>query len=577
MARTSDLDRVASIVLRMMRGPLLLLVATYAIGVTGMVLIPGADAEGNPTHMSLFHAFYFFTYTATTTGFGEIPNDFNELQRLWAIFCLFMGVIAWIYAIGSIIRLVQNPYFLQALAERRFARSVKGIREPFFIICGFGDTGSLLARGLSDEGVAGVIIDSDTERIKALGLRDYRVTMLGVCADASAPKHLLDAGVRQSYCQGVLALTSDEHINLKIAVMARSLNPLVPIICRSTDLRHQEELAMLDNVTVVDPFDTFAHQLSAALQVPLLHTFTDWLIGVRDAALDNPLKPPLGTWILCGYGRMGRDLYTSLQTHSVPIVVIDPRMENADDVERKIVGHTTGKTLQEAGVEQTVGIVAGTDSDSNNLGILLKARALNKNIFLVVRQNHHENEVAFDAANANLIMQPSLVTARRILLKLIAPMIEPFLDHLREHYDLLLEDLVDRLREAIGDNKPQLWTTAISETGAPAVTYLQQQGHTVTLGTLGRDPANRTGALPCLPLVLAKGRKIVILPREPQVLQAEDRILFCGTLKGHDLLDATVRNPYTLHYLLTGREEPRSHLFRWCIRRLGRKADYPLP
>ena len=577
MARISDLDRVASIVLRMMRGPLLLLVATYAIGVTGMVLIPGTDAEGNPTHMSLFHAFYFFTYTATTTGFGEIPNDFTELQRLWAIFCLFMGVIAWLYAIGSIIRLVQNPFFLQALAERGFARSVRGIREPFFIICGFGDTGSLLARGLSDEGVAGVLIDIDTERIKALMLRDYRVTMLGVCADASVPKHLLDAGVRQSYCKGVLALTSDEHINLKIAVMARSLNPWVPIICRSTDPRHQEELAMLDNVTVVDPFDTFAQQLSAALQVPLLHTFTDWLIGVRDAALDNPLKPPLGTWILCGYGRMGRDLYASLQTHNVPIVVIDPRMENADNVERKILGHTTGKTLQEAGVAQAVGIVAGTDSDSNNLGILLKARALNKAIFLVVRQNRHENEVAFNAANANLIMQPSLVTARRILLKLIAPMIEPFLEYLREHYDLLLEDLVDRLQETVGDKKPQLWSMEISEADTPAVTHLQQQGHPVTLGTLCRDPANLTGALSCLPLVLTRGREIIILPGELQVLQAGDHVLFCGTLKGHDLLDATAHNPYTLHYLLTGCEEPRSYLFRWCIRRLRRKASYSLP
>ena len=108
MARTSDLDRVTAIVLRFMRGPILLLVTVYG------VLIPGQDAAGQPTHMSFFHAFYFMSYTATTTGFGEIPNEFSETQRMWAIVCLYMSVVAWIYAIGSIIGLVQNPHFKHA-------------------------------------------------------------------------------------------------------------------------------------------------------------------------------------------------------------------------------------------------------------------------------------------------------------------------------------------------------------------------------------------------------------------------------------------------------------------------------
>ena len=181
MARTSDLDRVTAIVLRFMRGPILLLITVYGVGIAGMVLIPGQDAAGQPTHMSFFHAFYFMSYTATTTGFGEIPNEFSETQRMWAIVCLYMSVVAWVYAIGSIISLVQNPHFKQAMAQKRFALQVKRLSEPFVIIAGFGDTGSLLARGLSDQYMRGVVIDLDPERIKALGLRDYRVKMPGLC------------------------------------------------------------------------------------------------------------------------------------------------------------------------------------------------------------------------------------------------------------------------------------------------------------------------------------------------------------------------------------------------------------
>jgi Trk K+ transport system NAD-binding subunit len=569
VAQTSDLDRVASIVLRFMRGPLLLLLIVYAIGIIGMVLVPGQDAEGNPTHMSLFHAFYFFTYTATTTGFGEIPNAFTESQRLWAVVCLYMGVIAWIYAIGSIIRLAQNPHFVQAVAERRFARSVRRITEPFFIVCGFGDTGSLLARGLSDQYCRGIIIDSDPERIKALGLRDYHVKMLGLCADASVPKHLFDAGIRLPNCRGVVALTNNEHINLKIAVMTRYLNPDAQIICRSTSLRHQEELAMLESVIVVDPFKIFAHQLGVALYAPLLHTFSDWLVGAREASLDNPPKPPTGQWILCGYGRMGKRLHDSLRQREIPMVVIEPKAETVEEeeIEQLIVGHTTLRTLQRAGIEQAVGLVVGTNSDSDNLSIMLRARSLNPNLFFVVRQNHHENEVAFNAAHANLIMQPSLVTARKILLMLIAPMLQTFLEHLETHHVILLGELVYRLQENIGDGKPELWTVVVTETTAPAVVDLHRQGYTVTLEAIHRHPVNREKTLDCVPLAHKRGDGYTMLPPWSQRLEPGDELLICGTKQAEGLLEATLNNIYTLHYILTGAEMPRGHLFRWLFQK----------
>ena len=169
MPSTPELNRVSAIVLRFMRTPLLLLIAVYGIGVTGMALMPGQDAGGNPSRMNLFHAFYFFTYTATTTGFGEIPHQFSDAQRLWATVCLFMGVVAWLYAIGSIIRLAQHPEFLKAMAERRFVRSVRRIDQPFFVVCGFGDTGSLLARGLSDYFCVAAVIDIDTAKLPGAG------------------------------------------------------------------------------------------------------------------------------------------------------------------------------------------------------------------------------------------------------------------------------------------------------------------------------------------------------------------------------------------------------------------------
>ncbi len=157
MTKPPSGGRVTFIVLRTMRTPILAVVGIYAASMVGWVMIPAVDVEGQPQHMSFFHAFYFLTYTATTTGFGELPYAFSEAQRMWGIVSLYASVVAWLYALGAIIGLIQNRHFQLALAERRFEKLVRTMTEPFVILCGFGSTGSLLARGLSDAGVTAAI------------------------------------------------------------------------------------------------------------------------------------------------------------------------------------------------------------------------------------------------------------------------------------------------------------------------------------------------------------------------------------------------------------------------------------
>ncbi len=562
MAITSELDRVTMVVLRYMRKPFFALVVVYAVGIIGMALIPGRDMDGNPEHMSLFHAFYFFTYTATTTGFGEIPNKFTDEQRLWAILCLYIGVIAWLYAIGSAIRLLQNPHFVQAVNEHHFARTVRRISEPFFIICGFGDTGSLLARGLSDNYLGAVIVDSDPERIKALALRDYRVKMPGLCADASVPKHLVDAGVKNPCCKAVVILNNDEDINLKIAVMTKFLNPDVRVICRSTSDRHQEHLKAL-GVTVIDPFEIFAQLLSMAITTPQLHNLNSWLVRAHDVELGKPLRIPRGDWILCGYGRMGRWFHKYMVDQGINSVIIDPEAEEENESEHVIHSYAGKETLREAGIENVAGVVAGTDHDSDNLSILMSARALNPNAFIIVRQDNHENQLAFDAARADLTLQSSLTTARRILKFLISPLIQTLIDHLREQEQQQTKRLIERLQMAVGGQTPHLWRVNLCNSEASAVNEFLTMGKSLCLSDLVKDPRNRNDSLSCVPLMLQRDNDSIMLPADTQDLRHGDEILFCGTEQSERLLLATLNNPYSLHYVVTGTDAPRAYFFKW--------------
>ena len=99
---------VTSLVLRRMRVPLLVLIAAYSISILGFVLIPGIDEYGQRWHMNFFEAIYFVSYMATTIGFGELPQAFSAAQRMWTTVTIYLSVVGWVYAIGSILALVQN-------------------------------------------------------------------------------------------------------------------------------------------------------------------------------------------------------------------------------------------------------------------------------------------------------------------------------------------------------------------------------------------------------------------------------------------------------------------------------------
>lgn len=572
MAVPVDLSRVVFIVMREMRSPLIALICVYSISILGMVFIAGIEVDGKTQYMSIFHAFYFMTYTATTTGFGEIPIEFSNAQRFWGIICLYIGVVTWLYAISSIVILIQNPFLVSAVAEWQFSRSVQRIVNPFVILCGFGDTGSVLARGLSDYGLPAIIIDTNEERIKAVKLRNYSVAMPAFCGDASIPKLLLDAGLRRSNCRAVIAITNSEEANLKISALARVLNPDVGIISMSKVEVFEETLSTLGGeVHVVDPFKTFAKVLAATLRNPGFYSFNNWLVRDKSATLENDITLPIGTWIICGYGRMGHEINRILCDYGVKTAVIDPKEKIKHGcVNRFILGRTTINTLAQAGIEDAAGILSGTNNDGHNLGILLNARHFNRNLFTIVRQNRHENEIAFRATDVDMIMQPTLVAARKILFILIAPLLKTFFRYLLEKKpgrEQEMESVIRQLSDKVGKQTPHLVTVNFTWEKSKAVMQLLEKGGKVLLGELIKDPRAREKTLDLVVFVIKTKDMEIVLPSNHYPINADDQLLFCGTALAHRLFNATVNSEYKLHYVQNGVYIPRSYFIRWLLHR----------
>ncbi|HAY27246.1 MAG TPA: NAD-binding protein [Candidatus Accumulibacter phosphatis] len=542
--------------LRRMRAPLIVLIVIYAVSTLGLTLIPGVDAEGRPAPpMSFFHAFYFVSYTASTIGFGELPGAFSEAQRMWVTAVIFLSVIGWSYSIISLLTLVQDRGFQQVLLSGRFVRRVRHLGEPFYILCGCGETGLLIARALDRDGVRVVAIERSEARIQELELEDFAADILVLGADAAQPQNLLLAGLQHRSCRGVLAMTDDDGVNLAVAIASRLINPRLMVVARVASPSVERNMMSFGTHYVVNHFEKFADHLAEAIHSPNWYRLVDILTGLAGQELPARHDPPAGDWVVCGYGRFGQAVVRNLERQGVSLTVISPEAELPIDI-RHVVGlGTEAEPLRAAGIESAVGIVAAGDNDTNNLSIAITAKELNPDLFVVVRQNRVANQVLFDAYDADFTMVPSRIVARECLALITSPLLSRFLRLVRAWPEERAAVVGGQLEQLCGGRVPLLWGVRLNAAEAPAAhRLLMIEEGAIRLGILRRDPAAYQEALPLLPLLLVRDGRDHELPADELLLQPGDDLLFAGTRAAKLAQNLALDNRNVLDYVLTGRD-----------------------
>jgi voltage-gated potassium channel len=552
------------LLMRRMRTPFIVLLCTYAVSVLGFVLIPGMDGQGRPWRMDFFHAFYFVSFMGSTIGFGEIPYPFTDAQRMWTTLVIYTTVIGWLYAIGAMLAVIQDPSFRRVVNHASFTRSVRRIRDSFYIVCGYGDTGSTLVRALAERSIRTVVIDIDQERINVLAIEDLPVFTPGLCADAADSAALLVAGLKHKKCVGVVSVTNDDHVNLTVAITSKLLAPSAKVICRAGSHDTEANMASFGTDHIINPFDTFAERFAMAIHSPSMFLLYRWITSIRHAPLLEPVAPPRGTWVLCGYGRFGKAVEKFLSFEGVRTTIIEAEPELSRAPGGTIIGRgTEADTLLEARIEEATGIIAGTDDDANNLSILLTAKDLNPDLFTVARQNQRKNDAIFEAVKADMIMQPGNIIARKMLALIMTPLLADFLRLSKDKDTEWANVLVSRISGMIDNYPPDTWAIEINELDAPAVKETLEEGNEVMLQHLCTDPRDRTLQLDCVVLLLHRKDKEVLTPDANTTIRSGDQILFCGHSKAAAQMAWSAKNHNVLSYIRTGVTRPSGYIWRW--------------
>ncbi|MDI1309527.1 MAG: NAD-binding protein [Methylotenera sp.] len=561
------MNSILFLILRRLRRPIITIIVSFSIAIIGLTVMPGLDDQGKPWHMSIFQAFYVISYTATTIGFGEVPYPYSQAQRLWMTLSIYLTVIPWFYAIGKIITLIQDPSLRKIIISDRFASNVRLLQEPFYILCSYGETACLLAKALDNKGIRVVVIEPIQERLNELELRDTQNIILSLCADAKVPENLIQAGIHHPLCKGVVTLTDSDDVNLSVAIAVKLMNPDLPVLARAERQDIAANMASFGTDLIINPYTLFGDQLAMRVHAIGTYILQEWLTDVPGDTIPPPAFPPIGNWIVCGYGRFGKSVVQNLKQENITTTIIEANPQ-LTDCEICITGSgTEAITLLEAGVLDAVGIVAGTNNDINNLSIVMTAKELNPKLFVVARKNKRDNEVLFKKFNADITMQISDIIAHECLAHMVSPLLAQFLALTRNLSNQWANALISQLVEKVGEEVPETWGVTINAKNAPAVTELLNKSMHVQLENLTQDPHNRNQRLDVVALMIVRNQNSMLLPDANLRLAVDDCILFCGRPNAKFAMPLVLNNTKRLTFMIDGIEIFDSWIWRWLKQR----------
>jgi Trk K+ transport system NAD-binding subunit len=184
-------------------------------------------------HLDPIDSMYFTATTMATVGYGDVNLlDAPDWLKLFDI--LLMAVSAVLLA--SVLAFVTDQ-LVSSRIDRALGRFPRPKREHV-IICGLGKAGSRVLTGLHALNVPCVVVESDPNAVGIPLARRLEVPV--VFADARTPGILNHLHVNDA--RAVLALTSDDLVNLEFALAARRYNHDVRVVMRIFDPRLAERL-----------------------------------------------------------------------------------------------------------------------------------------------------------------------------------------------------------------------------------------------------------------------------------------------------------------------------------------------
>lgn len=170
---------------------------------------------------------------------------------------------------------------------------------------------------------------------------------------------------------------------------------------------------------------------------------------MRRRRMEKEIKKLKDHFIVCGYGRVGRNVAAELKATNRRFVAIDEDLQALEEQKEKDPGllylhgdASDDDLLLSAAIRDAAGVFAVTGDDSRNLMIALTAKQLVPSVRVVARCHEVRNMEKLRKAGADAIVSPDFTGGKRIASSMVRPTVQTFLDEmLRSEANLRIEEV----------------------------------------------------------------------------------------------------------------------------------------
>lgn len=149
-------------------------------------------------------------------------------------------------------------------------------------------------------------------------------------------------------------------------------------------------------------------------------------------------------YIICGYGRIGRLITRDFAAKPLPFIVVENNPEQIsrliDDGHLFIDGDATqDSVLEQAGIRRARGLITAVTQDAANVFIVLTARGINPELYILARASDDGAEVKLMRAGASKVISPYTIGANRMAQAILRPSVVDFIDIATGHSNIELQ------------------------------------------------------------------------------------------------------------------------------------------
>lgn len=153
-------------------------------------------------------------------------------------------------------------------------------------------------------------------------------------------------------------------------------------------------------------------------------------------------------YIVCGYGRVGKQIADELAEEKAKFVIVDRDLAEAKEAGERgfMVVHgdpTEERSLLKAGILKAKSVIIVPGSEIDSLYIVLSARSLNPDVYIIARAGKEEGVAKIKKAGANKVIMPEKIAGYHMATMALRPAVVDFLDVIIDgkHDELQIEEL----------------------------------------------------------------------------------------------------------------------------------------